>query len=69
MEITNRLYVFAAGWNGPFRPIYDRVREDSGWRTYSLACGHDVMVDMPQETADVLELATKDGRSSEVTGA
>lgn len=69
LEITNRMYVFAAGWNGPFRPIYDRVREDSGWRTYSLACGHDVMVDMPQETADVLELAAKDGRSSEVTGA
>ncbi len=45
--ITNRSYVYATGWDGPFRPIYDRVRADGGWRTYEFDCGHDVMIDMP----------------------
>jgi pimeloyl-ACP methyl ester carboxylesterase len=55
--ITDRTYVFATGWNGPFRPIYDQVRAEGGWKTYEFDCGHDVMIDMPQETADVIELS------------
>lgn len=55
--ITNHSYVFATGWEGPFRPFYDRVRTQSTWQTYAFACGHDVMIDMPQETADVIERA------------
>ena len=62
--ITNRSYVLATGWNGSFRPIYDRVRAQGGWRTYELDCGHDVMIDMPRQTADILELsADGDARS------
>ena len=53
--ITNRSYVLATGWSGPFRPIYEQVRAQGGWRTYEFDCGHDVMIDMPRETADVLE--------------
>ena len=56
-QVTNRTYVFATGWNGPFRPIYEQVRAQGGWRTYEFDCGHDVMVDLPQETADVLKAA------------
>ncbi|MCX2861980.1 alpha/beta hydrolase [Paucibacter sp. PLA-PC-4] len=56
-HVTNRSYVFAAGWTGPFRPIYERVVAEGGWRTFELDCGHDVMVDMPQETADIIESA------------
>jgi pimeloyl-ACP methyl ester carboxylesterase len=56
-QVTDRSYVFATGWNGPFKPIYDRVRADSTWRTYEFDCGHDVMIDRPQETADVIERA------------
>jgi pimeloyl-ACP methyl ester carboxylesterase len=55
--VTNRSYVFASGWNGPFKPFYDRARADSTWQTYEFDCGHDVMVDMPRETADVIEHA------------
>ena len=55
--ITNRSYVLATGGNGPFKPVYDRVRAEGGWRTYEFDCGHDVMVDMPQQTVDILELA------------
>jgi pimeloyl-ACP methyl ester carboxylesterase len=65
--ITNRLYVFATGWNGPFRPIYDQVRAEGGWKTYEFDCGHDVMIDLPQETADVIELSAKGVAGSELT--
>lgn len=54
--VTNRSYVFATRWNGPFTPFYDRARAE-GWQTYEFDCGHDVMIDMPQETADVIEQA------------
>jgi pimeloyl-ACP methyl ester carboxylesterase len=54
-QITNRSYVFATGWRGPFQSVYDRVRSDSSWRTYEFDCGHDVMIDMPVGTADLLE--------------
>ena len=58
-QIADRTYVFATGWNGCFRPTYDRVRVEGGWQTYEFDCGHDVMVDMPQETADVLEASAR----------
>jgi pimeloyl-ACP methyl ester carboxylesterase len=32
---------------------FDRAR-DAGWETHELACGHDVMVQMPRETASLL---------------
>jgi pimeloyl-ACP methyl ester carboxylesterase len=54
--VTNRSYVFATGWSGPFTPFYDRARAED-WRTYEFDCGHDVMIDMPQETADVIARA------------
>jgi hypothetical protein len=63
--ITNRSYVLATGWNGPSRPIYDQIRADGGWRTYEFDCGHDVMIDMPQQTADVLELSANGDAQSE----
>lgn len=58
--VTNLTYVFAGGWNGPFGPIYDRVRADADWHTYVFDCGHDVMIDMPQETANLLEQVARD---------
>jgi pimeloyl-ACP methyl ester carboxylesterase len=54
-QVSDRSYVFATRWNGPFRPIYEQVQAQGGWRTYEFECGHDVMIDMPLETADVLE--------------
>jgi len=56
-RISNRTYVFANGWDGPFRPVYEQVRAEGGWHTYEFECGHDVMIDMPQRTADVLHAA------------
>jgi pimeloyl-ACP methyl ester carboxylesterase len=46
-------YVLAAGYAGPFRQFYDRAKE-RGWWCTELACGHDVMIDMPGEVAGLL---------------
>jgi len=47
-------YVLATGWEGsPFPQFYERAVA-GGWRTRKLAGGHDLMLDMPQETTQVL---------------
>ncbi len=38
----------------PFKPFYERVRDDPAWVAHALACGHHVMLDMPEETAEIL---------------
>ncbi|WP_347557379.1 alpha/beta hydrolase [Robbsia sp. KACC 23696] len=56
-SVRNRTYVFAAGWNGPFKPFFDSACAE-GWTTHTFDCGHDVMIDMPQETAELIEQAS-----------
>jgi pimeloyl-ACP methyl ester carboxylesterase len=41
----------------PFRPFYDRAKNDPAWETHTLPCGHDAMLDMPNETTQILESA------------
>jgi len=38
----------------PFKPFYERAVA-AGWRAHALACGHHVMLDQPEKTADLLE--------------
>ena len=56
--VADRWYVLATGWDGPFRQIFDRIRAAGGWHTVEFDCGHDLMIDMPRETADLLERAS-----------
>lgn len=53
-EIARRAYVFAKGWTTPFGPTFETVRARGRWMTYEFDGGHDVMIDQPRETADVL---------------
>jgi pimeloyl-ACP methyl ester carboxylesterase len=46
-------YVLAGDYAGSFRQFYDRAKERGWWRT-ELACGHDVMLDMPRQLAELL---------------
>jgi pimeloyl-ACP methyl ester carboxylesterase len=39
---------------GPFDQFVERVRKERGWRYRELATGHDAMVTMPRELADLL---------------
>ena len=55
-RVPKRVYMIAAGWTrpSPFQQFGARFKDDRGWQLVSFACGHDVMVDLPQELADAL---------------
>ena len=38
----------------PFDATFERLKGDPGWKVHSVACGHDVMVDRPEELAALL---------------
>lgn len=51
-------FILATGHDGsPFMPSYERAKA-KGWKTLSMACGHDVMLDMPEELTTILLNAT-----------
>jgi pimeloyl-ACP methyl ester carboxylesterase len=54
-QVPKRVYILAAGWGpSPFQQFGTRYKDDRNWQFVSIACGHDVMVDRPQELVDVL---------------
>ncbi len=47
-------FILANGWNdSPFPSFYERAKA-RGWKTLTMPCGHDVMVDRPEELTRVL---------------
>ena len=55
-KIANRLYILADGWDpSPFRHFAAKFKDKSGWEVVKVPCGHDVMVDLPQELAQQLQ--------------
>jgi pimeloyl-ACP methyl ester carboxylesterase len=46
-------YILARGFDGPFKQFYAQAGERSWWQA-GLACGHDVMLDMPNELTALL---------------
>ena len=56
--IKNVTFILATGFEGsPFPPFYERARA-KGWKTLTMACGHDVMLDTPGELTRALILAS-----------
>jgi pimeloyl-ACP methyl ester carboxylesterase len=54
-QVPKRVYMFATGWGpSPFQQFGARCKDDRDWQFVTFACGHDVMVDRPQELADAL---------------
>ena len=54
-DVGTKVHVAATGWEGsPFIATHVRLRGDPGWRTYSLACAHDVPRLAPVALADLL---------------
>jgi pimeloyl-ACP methyl ester carboxylesterase len=53
-------YIYASGWEAtPFTPFYQAAKA-RGWPTREIACGHDVMLDRPEDlTAALLEIAAR----------
>jgi pimeloyl-ACP methyl ester carboxylesterase len=55
-RIAKKAYVRAQHYPNPgFDAAYARLQSDPAWRVYTLPCGHDVMVDMPERLAEILE--------------
>lgn len=53
-RIANVTYILASGWSpSPFPQFYEKA-EAKGWKTLAIDCGHDVMLDRPEELARVL---------------
>jgi pimeloyl-ACP methyl ester carboxylesterase len=57
-KIKNITFTLATGWNGasPFPPFYEKAKA-KGWKTRTLSCGHDVMLDLPEELTTILAQA------------
>lgn len=57
-SIKKNVYVHGAQLprESPFKPFYERARA-AGWPAHALPCGHDVMLDQPERTAEILESA------------
>ncbi len=52
-DIANIGYILATGFDSPFGQFYANARERRWWRE-ELSCGHDVMLDMPNELTALL---------------
>jgi len=59
-RVPKRTFILAAGWGPPqpFVPIAERLKGDKAWNLVSVPCGHDVMIDMPKELAELLVAAS-----------
>ena len=53
-QIENVSFILANGWSAsPFPQFYEMAKAH-GWKTSTIACGHDVMLDRPEELAEML---------------
>jgi pimeloyl-ACP methyl ester carboxylesterase len=54
-RIVKKAYVRASGYpNVSFEKAHARAKADPAWRTYEVACGHDVMIDEPDRLTEIL---------------
>jgi pimeloyl-ACP methyl ester carboxylesterase len=53
--IKNVTFILATGFtDSPFPQFYEQARA-KGWKTHTVACGHDVMLDHPEELTRLLD--------------
>ena len=63
-RIKNVTFILASGWNpSPFLPFYEQAKA-KGWKTRTMASGHDVMLDMPEELIQELLAASSQSAAS-----
>lgn len=53
-SVKDVTFVLASGWDGsPFHVFYEQAKAQ-GWKTVSVECGHDVMLDRPGDLTTIL---------------
>jgi pimeloyl-ACP methyl ester carboxylesterase len=60
-KIAHVTFVLATGFveGSPFPPFYEKAKAQ-GWKTMTVPCGHDVMLDLPDELTGILVDVSKD---------
>lgn len=63
-KVKDVTYILATRFQpSPFAQFYEKAKS-KGWTTLELACGHDVMLDMPDELTDILLAAAPQGAAA-----
>lgn len=58
-RIADHTYIYAANWGNPqIAKQYELAKKRKGWKVFEVACGHDVMIDAPNELARILVSAS-----------
>ena len=60
VRVPKHTFVLATDYGPPqpFVAIAERLKPDKNWNVVNFPCGHDLMLDMPKETADILITAS-----------
>ena len=54
-QVPRHAYIYATGWSpGIGDPFFENARQEAGWLAIKLACGHNVMIDRPEDLAEML---------------
>lgn len=54
-KIPRKVYIRAEGHPGPvFAPFGDMARASKDWDYHAMPCGHEIMIEMPNELAEIL---------------
>jgi len=58
-RIPNHIYIRAANWkNRQIARQYELAKQRRDWKLFEVACGHDIMIDAPEELARILVSAS-----------
>ena len=63
-RIRNVTFILASGWGpSPFPVLFEKAKAN-GWQTLAIDCGHDVMLDEPEQLAQALISVTASSTSA-----
>ena len=68
-KVHNITFILATGFRegSPFPPFYEKAKT-KGWKTITIECGHDVMLDRPEELTRILLESAASGKSVAPSG-
>jgi hypothetical protein len=67
-NIKNVTFILATDFveGSPFPPFYEKAKA-KGWKTLTIGCGHDVMLDRPEELTSLLLDAAETSQTARST--